>query len=74
MDNVIDWNNYKQASDEEKIQMLKEGAEQGDALCQFGYGNYFASIDPAETECLKASAMQGFTVAQHALGLKKVLC
>lgn len=63
MDNVIDWNNLKQASDDEKIQMLKEGAEQGDALCQFGYGYYLASIDPAETEWLKASAMQGFTVA-----------
>ena len=51
--------------------MLKDGAEQGDALCQFGYGCYLASIDLAETEWLKASAMQGFTVAQHALGLKK---
>ncbi|MBR6844107.1 MAG: sel1 repeat family protein [Bacteroidales bacterium] len=71
MESAMDWNKYKHASDDEKVQMLKDGAEQGDALCQFGYGNYLASIDPAETEWLKASAMQGFTVAQHALGLKK---
>lgn len=67
----VDCTEFKQASDDEKIQMLKDGAEQGDALCQFGYGYYLASIDHEETEWLKASAMQGFTVAQHALGLKK---
>ena len=71
MDNTMFWNNFEQASDDEKIQMLKDGAEQGDALCQFGYGNYLASIDPEDTEWLKASAVQGFAVAQHALGLKK---
>jgi len=48
MGNAIDWNKYKQASDEEKIQILKDGAGQGDALCQLGYGCMLKKDSPTE--------------------------
>ena len=69
MSTVIDWNKYKQASDDEKIQMLKDGAEKGDALCQFGYGYHLVEKDnETSMHWFEESAKQGFILAYHALG------
>lgn len=69
MSTVIDWNKYKQASDDEKIQMLKDGAEKGDALCQFGYGYHLVEKDNVTAmHWFEESAKQGFILAYHALG------
>jgi TPR repeat protein len=69
MSTVIDWNKYKQASDDEKIQMLKDGAEKCDALCQFGYGYHLVEKDnETSMHWFEESAKQGFILAYHALG------
>ena len=66
----MDRNNYKQASDEEKIQMLKEGAEQGDAICQLGYGCMLKKDSPTEARrWFESSAKQGLDLAKYALAL-----
>ena len=36
MENTIDWAKYKGSLEEGKVRLLKEGAENGNALCQFG--------------------------------------
>ena len=80
METTIDWNRYKQASDDERVQMLKEGSEKGDALCQFGYGYHLVEIDNAAAmHWFEESATQSFILAYHALGFynkgfKAVLC
>ena len=77
---IIDWNKYKNASTEEKSQMLKKGAENGDALCQFGYGYHLVEIDnKTAMHWFEESAKQGFILASHAIGfystgLKSLLC
>lgn len=69
MENAIDWNKYKQVSDDEKVRMLKEGAEKGDALSQFGYGYRLVEIDNAAAmHWFEESAKQKFIPAYHALG------
>lgn len=66
---MIDWNKYENASLEEKSQMLKEGAEKGDALCQFGYGYHLVEIDnKTALHWFEESAKQGFILAYHAIG------
>ena len=66
---MIDWNKYENASLEEKSQMLKAGAENGDALCQFGYGYHLVEIDnKTALHWFEESAKQGFALASHALG------
>jgi TPR repeat protein len=69
MPTVIDWNKYKNASLDEKIQMLQEGAENGDALCQFGYGYHLEKTDhDTAMHWFEESDKQGFLLASHALG------
>ncbi len=69
MSTVINWNKYEQAPEEEKIRLLKEGAENGDALCQFGYGYHLVDIDKERAMYwFEESAKQGFALASHALG------
>ena len=69
MSNVIDWNKYKNASLDEKKQMLKEGAENGDALCQLGYGHHLLETDKETSmHWFEESAKQGFILAYHAIG------
>lgn len=38
MGNTIDWTKYEQASEEEKVSLLKSWAEQGDVESQFKLG------------------------------------
>ncbi len=69
MSTVINWNKYEQAPEEEKIRLLKEGAENGDALCQFGYGYHLVDNDKERAMYwFEESAKQGFALASHALG------
>lgn len=69
MSTVINWNKYEQAPEEEKVRLLKAGAENGDALCQFGYGYHLVDIDnEAAMHWFEESAKQGFALASHALG------
>ena len=69
MSTVINWNKYEQAPEEEKIRLLKEGAEKGDALCQFGYGYHLVEIDKEMAmHWFGESDKQGFALASHALG------
>ncbi len=70
MESAMDWNNYKQASDDEKIQMLKEGAKSRDALCQLGYGCMLKGDFPTEARrWFEMSANQGLDLAKYALAL-----
>ena len=70
MENTIDWTKYEQASEEEKVKLLKEGAENGDALCQFEYGYHLVGKDKETAmHWFEESAKQGFILAYHALGL-----
>lgn len=69
MSTVIDWNKYDNATLDEKAQMLKEGAEKGDALCQLGYGCVLFERDSL-TEArrwFELSVNQGLDLAKHAL-------
>ena len=69
MATIIDWSKYDNATLDGKIQMLKEGAEKGDALCQFGYGYHLVEIDKGTAmHWFEESAKQGFALASHALG------
>lgn len=69
MSTVIDWSKYDNATLDGKIQMLKEGAEKGDALCQFGYGYHLVEIDDeAAMHWFEESAKQEFILAYHAIG------
>ena len=69
MSTVINWNKYEQVPEEEKIRLLKEGAEKGDALCQFGYGYHLVEIDnKTALHWFEESAKQGFILAYHAIG------
>ena len=80
MENTIDWTKYDQASEEEKVRLLKEGAENGNELCQFGYGYHLVEIDKETAmHWFEESAKQGFILAYHSLGLystglKATLC
>ena len=38
MENTIDWTKYEQASEDEKVKLLKAWAEQGDVESQFKLG------------------------------------
>ena len=69
MATIIYWNKFMQASDDERVQILKEGAEKGDALCQFGYGYHLVEKDnETSMHWFEESAKQGFALASHALG------
>ncbi len=69
MENKINWTKYEQASEEEKVRLLKEGAENGDALCQFGYGYHLVGKDnKTAMHWFEESAKQGFILAYHAIG------
>ena len=70
MGNTIDWEKYDNASLDEKTQLLKVEAEQGDAICQLGYGCMLKKDSPTEARrWFESSAKQGLDLAKYALAL-----
>lgn len=59
MENTVDWIKYEQASEDEKVNLLKTWAEEGDAKAQFKLGVIYSDEN---SECRNAEELVGLVV------------